>query len=303
MRPPSLRQIEAFRAVVEVGTVSRAAELLRISQPAVSKLLINLEEDADLKLFDRESGRLVLTDRGMRLYEEIDRIFSGVDQIARAVEAARREERGRLEVGVMPALGGKFIAEVVSRFLKQHPTVHVRIHTRSSQFLIDWLHTQQLDVGIVTTAPEHPHLAVAKLDEEPFCCILPVGHAKANHHVLTPELMKNECYIAFLPDSYTRRRIETVFESAGVTLDRLIEATTATTVCELVAAGMGIALVHPLMLEQVSGRVIARPFSPKISSGFLICRPQSLRNRELSHAFSQAAREVAQDTLGQLIPR
>jgi DNA-binding transcriptional LysR family regulator len=303
MRPPSLRQIEAFRAVVEVGTVSRAAELLRISQPAVSKLLINLEGDTGLNLFDRGSGRLVLTDRGMRLYEEVDRIFSGVDQLARAVEAARREERGRLEVGVMPALGGKFIAEVVSRFLERHPTVHVRIHTRSSQFLIEWLHTQQLDVGIVTTAPEHPHLAVEQLNEEPFCCILPVGHAKAHHRVLTPESLRNECFVAFLPDSYTRRRIETVLESEGVTLDRLIEATTATTVCELVAAGLGIALVHPLMLERVSEKVIARPFSPTISSGFLICRPQSIRNRELIHAFSQAARDVAQDMLVQLIPK
>ena len=68
-RPLNLRQIEAFKAVVENGTVSRAAEVLRISQPGVSKMIAHLEENTELTLFDRPKGRLVVTQRGMRLYE------------------------------------------------------------------------------------------------------------------------------------------------------------------------------------------------------------------------------------------
>lgn len=78
VRRLNLRQVEAFKAVIEYGTVSRAAEMMNVSQPAMSKLIAHLEEDTALRLFDRVKGRLVATRRGMRLYEEIDRIFAGV---------------------------------------------------------------------------------------------------------------------------------------------------------------------------------------------------------------------------------
>jgi hypothetical protein len=79
----NLRQIEAFKAVIEFGTVSRAAEVLNVSQPAVSKLLTHLEAATGLKLFDRRQGRLATTPQGMRLYEEIERIFAGGPTVVR----------------------------------------------------------------------------------------------------------------------------------------------------------------------------------------------------------------------------
>lgn len=302
MRPPTLRQIEAFRAVIEAGTVSKAAEVLRISQPAASKLLITLEEDTGLRLFDRESGRLVLTERGMRLYEEINRIFAGVDQIGRAVEMVRREDRGHLQIGLMPALSGRFIAEVISRFLAQHPTVHVSVDTRASQFIVEWLLTRQLDVAILTTVPDKADLAVMPLIEEPFCCILPLNHPKARFSCLTPRDLADEALVAFAPNSYTRGRVEEVFEREGVKPKNTLEATTASTVCEFVAAGLGVAVVHPLMVEQARERVAIRTFRPAVESGFLICRPQPVRNRELVDSFIALAQDVAKNTVLSIRP-
>src|ERR1700752_1319171 len=102
----TLRQIEAFKAVIEYGTLSRAAAAIFVTQPAMSKIIGNLEADADLVLFDRVKGRLIPTQHGMRLYEEIDRIFTGVRQVENAIDAIRREDKGRITIGVMPALSG-----------------------------------------------------------------------------------------------------------------------------------------------------------------------------------------------------
>ena len=77
----NLRQIEAFKGVIENGTVSRASQLLNISQPAMSKLIAHLEADTGLRLFDRVKGRLAPTEHAMRLYEEVGRIFAGVRQL------------------------------------------------------------------------------------------------------------------------------------------------------------------------------------------------------------------------------
>ena len=119
----NLRQIEAFKAVIEYGTVSRAAETMHVSQPAMSKLIAHLEEDSGLQLFDRLKGRLAPTARGMRLYEEIDRIFAGVRQVENAIDTIRRDEQGRILIGVMPALSGSFIQQATSAFLARGTAV------------------------------------------------------------------------------------------------------------------------------------------------------------------------------------
>src|ERR1700720_690729 len=98
----NLRQVEAFKAVIENGTISRAAEILHVSQPAMSKLIAHFEFDTGLKIFDRHKGRLAPTENGMRLYNEIDRIFAGIRQVENAVDVIRREEQGRISIGVLP---------------------------------------------------------------------------------------------------------------------------------------------------------------------------------------------------------
>ena len=89
---------DVARALVEHGTVSSAAAALNVSQPAMSKSLAQLEADSGLRLFDRVKGRLAPTEQGMRLYAEIDRIFSGLQQVENAIDAKVRAFEAKLEV-------------------------------------------------------------------------------------------------------------------------------------------------------------------------------------------------------------
>ena len=91
----NLRQIEAFKTVVERGTVGLAAKDLEISQPAVSKLISRFEKATELTLFNRERGRMVLTHSGRRLYKEVEIIFSKLQQLESAVEDIKREHLDR----------------------------------------------------------------------------------------------------------------------------------------------------------------------------------------------------------------
>lgn len=283
-------------AFIEAGTVGGAAELLHISQPAASKLLIHLEEDTGLQLFERDSGRLTVTDRGMRLYKEIDRIFSGVHQVERAVELIRREDRGRLLVGIMPGLSGPFIRRVVTGFLERHPDVYVSIHARSSQIVTDWLVRCQLDIGIVSARLEHPGLDAEPLIRRPLVCLLPPGHRLAAKEVVTPTDLTGEPFISFTPESHTRVRVDEVFKSYGVKPNVVLDATTAPNVCEFVAAGLGVTLVHPLLADSVRGRVVSRQFHPLTPFDYLLCRPREARNRALVTAFIEETRKAAAET-------
>lgn len=289
----NLRQVEAFKAVIEYGTVSRAAEMMNVSQPAMSKLIAHLEEDTALRLFDRVKGRLVATRRGMRLYEEIDRIFAGVRQVENAVEAIRRDEQSRLLIGVMPALSGSFIQEATSRFLARQPGVFCSVQSRSSQWIADALVTHKLDVGLIIAPVDNPYVAAEPMMGHPVVCILPLGHELAAKEVIVPADLAEVPFVSFDPESHTNRSISRVLESHGVTPEVVMVANVSPTLCEFVAAGVGVSLVHPLIVGGLRDRIAIRRFEPEFQLDFQLCRNRDSRNARLVDAFLASAREAA----------
>ena len=115
-RPINHRQLEAFRAVMEAGTVTVAAERLYITQPAVSRLIQDLESALALTLFERRRGRLAPTVEAQALYEEVERSFSGLDKIAQAAADIRSLSRGTLRIAAMPALALGFLPRTIKKF-------------------------------------------------------------------------------------------------------------------------------------------------------------------------------------------
>ncbi|MBD8689848.1 LysR family transcriptional regulator [Rhizobium skierniewicense] len=297
MRDPSLRQLEALIAVVEAGTVSRAADILRISQPAASKLIQDLEADTGLQLFERESGRLVPTGRGMRLYEEVERIFGGVRQMARAVEAIRREEHGHLVVGTLPALSGPFMGRVLSGFRARHPDVFVSVESRSSQYLAEAVLLRRIDVALVISGLEHSSLLVEVLKGPRAVVVMPRGHRLAEKATLTPQDLADEPFVGFGPSGITRRKVDATFEEHGLRPNIVVEATTAPNVAEFVAAGLGVTIADPLSMEFVADRVVTRPFEPAILIDNQVLRPVRARNSKLAEAFVEELHAAAESSV------
>jgi DNA-binding transcriptional LysR family regulator len=292
-RQINLRQVEAFKAVIENGTVSHAAAILNISQPAVSKLIAHLEDDTGLKLFDRVKGRLAPTARGMRLYEEIDRIFDGIRQVENAIDTIRREEEGQLLIGVMPALSGPFIQQSTMGFLKDRPGVLCSVQSRSSQWIADWLVTRKLDVGLISSRIDNPYIVTEPLMEHPLVCIMARGHELARKRVIKPKDLDGVPFISFDPESHTGQRIAPMFAEHGVQTKVVMVANVAPTLCEFVAAGLGVSLVHPLMVSGIQNRLAVRRFEPAVQLDFRLCRLRDSRNADLVDAFVQHARATA----------
>lgn len=290
-RSINLRQVEAFRAVMENGTVSAAAAALNVTQPAVSKLVSNLEHDTGLRLFDRVKGKLTPTDQGAHLYEEVDRVFAGLHQIERAVETVRREQKGRLLVGVLPALSGHFIQQVTMRFLESEAHVFVSLIVRGSPGLADWLVTRQVDVGILNARVEHPDLETEPFLSHPLVCIMPIGHPLARKAVIRPRDLHDQPFVGFDEGVEIRRMVDEVMQSYGAEPRLVLKATTAPTLCEFVAHGLGLSLVHPLMAGPVQGRVAIRRFEPVIDNHFLLAKAHKARNAGLVDLFIQHARD------------
>lgn len=299
-RPLSLRQIEAFKAVIEHGTISRAAAVLYVSQPAMSKMIANLESDADLVLFDRLKGRLAPTQRGMRLYEEIDRIFAGVQQVENAVDAIRREDQGRIAIGVMPALSGSFVQQVTMGFLRRHPNAFCVIESRSSSRIVEWLVTRKLDVGMVERGADNPYLASEPLMQHPLVCIMPAGHALAAKTVVRPRDLDGLPFVSFISGGVNGQLVTAMLEKHNARPNIVMAASMATTVYEFVAAGHGVSLAHPVLAKGLGNRIVIRRFEPAIQHELRICRSTDSRNARLVDDFVKVAQETAQRVLAEI---
>jgi DNA-binding transcriptional LysR family regulator len=297
----NLRQIEAFKAVVENGTVSRAAELLNVSQPAMSKLIAHLEFDTGLKLFDRLKGRLAPTEHGMRLYDEVGRIFAGVRQVENAVDAIRREEQGRLEIGVMPALAGPFIQRGVTSFLSERKNVFCTVQSLGSQWILEWLIARKLDVGLVDAGLDNPYVVSEPLMKHPLVCIMPLDHPLTAKTLIEPQDLEGVPFVSSHPDTYVGGRVQAMFESYAVNANIVLITNVAPTLCEFVAAGLGVSLVHPLSVSGLEQRLAVRWFEPEILYNFQLCRSADSRNAELVEAFTDKLRHTADQISNSII--
>ena len=289
----NLRQIEAFKAVIEHSTVSTAAAMLNVSQPAMSKLIAHLEEDAGLRLFDRLKGRLAPTRRGMRLYAEIDRIFAGVRQVENAIDTIRRDEQGRILIGVMPALSGSFIQQATSAFLARHPDVFCSIQSRSSQWITDGLVTRKLDVGLAIAPVDNPYVVAEPMMGHPVVCILPLGHPLAAKTFIVPADLIGVPFVSFDPESHTHQRVASALKTHGVEPHVTMVANVSPTLCEFVAAGVGVSLVHPLIVGGLREKLAIRRFEPTIQLDFHLCRLRDSRNARLVETYLEITRETA----------
>ncbi|CAM5184349.1 LysR family transcriptional regulator [Bosea thiooxidans] len=292
-RQLNLRQVEAFKAVIEHGTVSRAAEVMNVSQPAISKLVAHLEEDTSLRLFERVKGRLAPTPNGMRLYSEVDRIFAGLRQVENAVETIRRDEQGRLLIGVMPALSGSFIERSTTAFLARQPGVFCSVQSRSSQWITEGIVDRKLDVGLVIAPIDNPYTDTEPMMGHPVVFIAPLDHPLAAKSVIRPEDLIGQPFISFDPESHTSLRTTATLKAHGVVPNTVMVVNVSPTLCEFVAAGAGVSLVHPLIVGGLRDKLAIRRFEPAIQLDFYLCRVRDSRNARLVDAFLEAAREVA----------
>jgi DNA-binding transcriptional LysR family regulator len=274
---------------------------LHVSQPAVSKLLMHLEADAGLRLFDRVRGRLAPTPRGMRLYEEVERIFTGVRQVERAVEVIRREEQGHLIIGVLPGLSTSFIQQVTTSFLRERPNVTVSIMAPSSHIIVDWLATRQIDIGLISSRMDNPYVEAEPILREPIVCLLPRKHPLAKRRVIRPSHLRDVPFVSFSPGSETRQLVDAVFDRHGERLNVVVDTTTAPTLCEFVAAGVGVSLAHPLFAAGVRHKIAMRRFEPSITFEFRLCRARNARNAELVEAFVRQTRATARAMSRQIL--
>ncbi|WP_431856080.1 LysR substrate-binding domain-containing protein [Azospirillum sp.] len=259
------RQIEAFRAVMLTGGITSAAELLNVSQPAVSRLITDLQHALKLTLFERRGSRIMPTSEAQSLYQEVERSFVGLDRIEQRARDLHARRAGTLRVAAMPALAIGFLPRFVARFLEPRPRVDVTLWGSSSTVVLDWVAAGQCELGFGQTPVEHATVLSEKLPAVAAVAVVPSGHRLAEKARLVPQDFVDEPFISLGQSTLLRYRIDATFANHDVSRKQRVETQLTMIACAMVAEGSGVAIVDPFTAQEYQGRgVVIRPFDPAI---------------------------------------
>ncbi|HEM8746290.1 TPA: LysR family transcriptional regulator [Enterobacter sichuanensis] len=284
----NLRQIEIFHAVMTTGNLTEAAQMLHTSQPTVSRELARFEKVLGLKLFERTRGRLHPTVQGLRLFEEVQRSWYGLDRIVSAAESLREFRQGELSIVCLPVFSQSFLPMLLQPFLARYPEVSLTIVPQESPLLEEWLSAQRHDLGLtetLSTPAGTERMELLSLDE---VCVLPAGHPLAGKSVLTPEDFHGESYISLSQTDSYRQLLDTLFAEHQVKRRMVVETHSAASICAMVRAGVGVAVVNPLTaLDYAGSGIVIRRFSVSVPFTVSLIRPLHRPSSALVDAFTE----------------
>lgn len=277
---------------MESGTVTAAAERLYVTQPAVTRLIQDLEHTVGFALFERRKGRLTPTVEAQVLYEEVERSFTGLDKILRTAEDIRAFNVGTLRIAALPALALGFLPRVIRRFSELHPNVGISLQIRSSTKVMEWIASQQFDIGFAAVQQSHPAVEQELLLEAPFVAVMPAGHPLAAKERLEPEDFEGEDFVSLGPELNTRARVDEIFAAAGVRRRMVIDTQLAAAVCKLVAEGAGLSLVEPVTAAEFRDQgIVARPFRDDLTFRYSLLFPLYRPRSTIAGTLVDLARE------------
>lgn len=245
-----LRQLTAFVAVAEELNFTRAAERLHVVQSGVSAAVRSLERELGVRLFDRTSQRVALTDAGRALLPEARNTLDAARAATQAVGDVRGGLRGTLTVGTLSAIGAIFdLAGLLGRFRAEHPGVDVRLQVspQGSTGLVKGLVDGALDLAFLApSGPVPPRLEVRPLVVAPLDLVVPEGHPLTAAGRVTLDLLTEEPFIDFPLGWGNRAAVDRAFAAAGLRRTVAFEVADTSMATDFVRAGLGVTFLPPL---------------------------------------------------------
>ncbi|CUH68365.1 Cyn operon transcriptional activator [Thalassovita gelatinovora] len=283
-----LRELEALAAIFETGTVSEAAKLLGVGQPAISRTLGRLEDKLGYPLFNRVGGRLVPTRSANAIRQEVQTVLAGMNNLRRITADLLDKRAGELKFGCAQSLIHTLIPRAVGAFSSAWPDVRLTIEPRPTRILVDQVASRKLELALLFLPVEHPGIETEPLDWFPSVCVLPSDHPLADRDMIGPEDLAGERMIMLSKTDPARFPIEHAFRQARVTPFVTVETPSVALAVKLVESGRGVTIVNSLMARDLnSERVAVAPFRPELRHQLALIRPASYERTAESEAFAK----------------
>lgn len=274
---PTLRQMRAFVALAKTGNFTLAAQLLHLSQSALSGLIKELEAALGTRVVDRSTRKIALTDIGRELVPLFSQIIDDLDGALANIEAHTRLKKGTVRIAAPQLMACTVLPRAIAAWQAEHPDVQVRLADCAVESVAARVLSGEADVGIAPEREPAPALDARLLFELPFALVFPKGHPLAQRERVTWQDLADYPFIS-LQGQFTERLLADMHgELREVTLKPAYEVAFMTTALAMVSSGLGVTVCLPyaeplVSLYQLGMRELQ---APRLTRRFFVhTRPQ-----------------------------
>ncbi|MCJ0765245.1 LysR family transcriptional regulator [Variovorax terrae] len=276
----TLRQLRVFQAVADSRNFSRAGDRIGLTQPAVSRCIHELEGQLGLKLVNRTTREVELTEAGRSLAGRLDRLLDELEIALSDVQGMATQRRGKVRVASSPTLSANLMPACIAECQRSHPGIQLVLLDRIQQDVLGSVRAGEVDFGLVIDpgSPEDLHGEV--ILSEPFCLVCPPGHRFARRRSVPWRELTGERLVLLDHASGSRRLIDLALANHQVRCEVVQELGHPTTAFRMVEAGLGITVLPALALHAAElSALCVRPLTPRVDRDVMLVHR---RNRALA---------------------
>lgn len=242
---PDIKSVEAFAAVVSCGSMTAAAQVLSISQPAVTRMVRDLEKRVGFSLFERNGPRISPTPKGMKFFEESQRVLANFTQLTKRARAIRDEKIAAIDIVATPTMTSGLVAPVLARISGLLPD-YINIETTTAERVVHGLRQRTADIGFSAFPIEHDRLKCLARFESKLVAVVQEGSRYDTTEPLPLSVFKEE-RLATIDNNYRiGRDIRKAFEKMGISPPSEIATNSSLSAAMAARVGMAIAICDPI---------------------------------------------------------
>lgn len=251
-----LRQLEMIEAIARLGSLTKAADALAVTQPAISIQMRKLEDQVGLALFEREGRGVRLTEAGQDVAHHARRIGNVLDDLKEDLRQFKSIDKGLLRVAVV-STANYFIPRDIAAFREAHPGVEINLRVANRDTILHLLDQNATDLAITGQPPDDADVVARSFKENPLVIIAPPGHELAGRTDIGPADLARFPFVVREPGSGTRAVMERAFRQFGLSCDVACVLSSNEAVKQAVQAGLGLAVIsrQTTDLEVETGRL------------------------------------------------
>ncbi|KWW18248.1 LysR family transcriptional regulator [Peribacillus simplex] len=238
-----IKHLQYFIEVTNFNNFTRAADHLFITQPAISKMIKNLEIELGVELFDRSRKQLILTDAGRVVLEQAKLIDKAFRNLETAVDNLLGLKKGHIRIGLPPIIDASFFPQILSRFHEQYPNITFQLVEDGSKKIEESVQKDQIDIGVIVLPTNTSLFHHFSFLEEDINLIVYPSHPFANRQEIDLAELENESFILFNKDYVLRDLIISSCSEAGFSPHIVTESSRWDFIEEMVYCKLGVALL------------------------------------------------------------
>jgi DNA-binding transcriptional LysR family regulator len=257
MRDATLRQLEIFLSAARTLSFSKTSRDLRLSQPAVSMQVKQLEHCAGVPLFERMKRRLHLTHAGEEMVRAAAQVLRALEEAEDAFAALRGLKKGRIAIAVV-STAKYFAPKLIAMFSERHPEIEMKLVVENREGVVALLAANEVDLAIMGQPPGELDTTAIAFAPHPLVVVAPPDHPLARRRKVPLSALAEETFLVREPGSGTRAAMEKFFSQRGLTVRIGTEMSSNETIKQAVMAGMGLSFIseHTIGLEVAAGRLV-----------------------------------------------